>query len=109
MNHVDELVAELLTNTGALGVWLLGRMEVANNQLQNQVIASAVKDSSISPPLKVMIEGETYFDFVDRQIFADRVVGTTLVFVFDDRSSLALIKLRVRHAREAIEHALATR
>src|SRR3954471_19692419 len=103
MNRVDEIIAELLTNSAALGVWLLGRMVVVNNQHQNEVLAGAVKEASIKPPMKLLIESETYFDFLDRQIFADRIGEASLVFVFDDRSSLGLIRLRVRQTREAIE------
>jgi hypothetical protein len=109
MTRVDEIIAELLTNTAALGVWLFGRMVVANNQHQSEMLAGAVKDSSIKPPMKLVVESETYFDFVDRQIFADRIGEATLLFIFDDRSSLGLIRLRVRQAKEAIEQALAAR
>ncbi len=103
---MDEIIGELLANTGALGVWLLGPMIVSNNQHQNEVLAGAVKDPSIKPPMKVLLEGETYLDLVERQIFATRVGSAVLVFVFDDRSSLGLIRLRVRNAQEALERAL---
>jgi hypothetical protein len=109
MNRVDEIVAELLANTGALGVWLLGAMVVANNQHQNEVLAGAVKDPSIKPPMKILVGSETYFDFVERQIFAEPIGQATLVFVFDDRSSLGLIRLRVRNAKDAIARGLAAR
>lgn len=109
MNSVDEIVAELLANTGALGVWLLGAMLVADNQHQNEVLAGAVQDPSIKRPMKLMVEGETYFDFVEWQLFAQPIGKATLVFVFNDRSSLGLIRLRVRNAKEAIERALAGR
>ncbi len=87
MSRMDELVAELLGNTGALGVWLLGTMVIAHNQHQNEVLAGAVKDPSIKPPMKVLVESETYFDFVERQIFAEPIGRATLVFVFDDTAS----------------------
>lgn len=50
MNVVDEIIAKLLLDTNALGVWLLGPMMIANNQYQNEVLAAAVTDSSIEPP-----------------------------------------------------------
>ena len=106
---VDEIVADLLASTNALGVWLLGRMVVVDNQHQNEVLAGAVGDSSVKPPLKLMIESEAYFDFVDRQIFATRIGGATLLFIFNDRSSWGLIRLRVRQAEETIRQALAAR
>lgn len=109
MSWVDEIVAELLANTGALGVWLLSAMLVADNQHQNEVLAGAVQDPSIKRPTKLMVEGETYLDFVEWQLFAQPIGNATLVFVFNDRSSLGLIRLRVRNAKEAIERALATR
>lgn len=110
MSRVDELVAELLTNTGALGVWLLGSTVVQDNQPRNQVLAAAVKgDSAVKPPAKIVVEAETYFDFIDWQLYAERIGGATLVFIFDDRSSLGLIRLRVRHAKDAIKRALDTR
>jgi hypothetical protein len=109
MNRVDEIIAELLASTGALGVWLLGRMVVVDNQHQNEVLAGAVKDSSIKPPMKLMIESETYFDFIDRQIFAKRIGEATLLFIFDDKSSLGLIRLRLRQAEEMMRQALAAR
>lgn len=62
---MDEIVAELLANTGALGVWLVGAMLVADNQHQNEVLAGAAHDPSIKRPTKLMVEGETYFDFVE--------------------------------------------
>lgn len=40
---------------------------------------------------------------------AQPIGKATLVFVFNDRSSLGLIRLRVRNAKEAIERALAAR
>ncbi|MGE5186244.1 MAG: hypothetical protein ACM31C_29520 [Acidobacteriota bacterium] len=104
---MDDIVAELLATTGALGVWVLGAMVVANNEQHNEVLAAAAKDPSIRPPMKVLLESEAYFDFVDRQIFAAPLSSAILVIAFDDRSSLGLIRLRVRHAKEAIERALA--
>lgn len=59
--------------------------------------------------MKLMVEGETYFDFVEWQLFAQLIGKATLVFVFNDRSSLGLIRLRVRNAKEALECALAAR
>lgn len=109
MNRVDEIIAELLRDTNALGVWLLGAMVVENNQHRNEVIGGASKDATFKPPMKVLIESETYFDFVQTQVFAEPIGGATLVFLFDDRSSLGLIRLRVRHAKDAIKLALAAR
>lgn len=109
MNRVDEIVSELLTSTAALGVWLLGGKVVVNNQPRNEVLAGAVKDSSVKPPLNLFIQGETHADFADWQLFADRIGAASLVVVFDDRSSLGLIRLRVRQAKQAIEQALADR
>lgn len=82
-------------------------VDCAINQHQNEQLAGAVRDSSVKPPLKLMIEREAYFDFVDRQIFATRIGGATLLFIFDDKSSLGIIKLRVRQAEETIRQALA--
>ena len=84
---MDQIVAGLLGNTGALGVWLLGRTVIAHNQHQNEVLAGAVKDPSIKPPVNILVESETYFDFAERQIFAEPIGRATVVFVFDDRSS----------------------
>jgi predicted regulator of Ras-like GTPase activity (Roadblock/LC7/MglB family) len=143
MTVVDEIIAKLLLDTNALGVWLLGPMPIANHQYQNDVPAAAVKDSSIKPalkvvvesetylvasnqdqsdvlaaavksssikpPLKVVVESEAYLDFVDRRIFALPIGPAVLVVVFDEQSSLGLIRLRVRRAREAIVAALAAR
>jgi hypothetical protein len=104
-----ELLADLLGNTGALGVWLLGPGVVVDNQHHAEVIAGAVKQPSVKPPVMVWIEGETHIDFGERQVFAQRIGAATLVVVFDDGASLGLIRLRVRHARDAIERALAER
>ena len=106
---MDEIVADLLSNTDALGVWLLGDPVVQDNQPRNQVLAAAVKDASIKPPAKVVVDAETYLDFVDWQLFAEPIGKATLVFIFDDRSSLGLIRLRVRQAKDAIRRALGTR
>jgi len=103
MDRVDEIVAELLRDTNALGVWLLGAIVIADNQQHNEVIAFAVADPSIKPPMKVLIESETYFDFVRTQLFAEPIGRAALVFVFDDRSSLGLVRLRIHHARDAIK------
>lgn len=107
MTAVEEIVAELLASTNALGVWLLGAMVVENNQQHNKVLARAVRDPSVKPPLKVFIEGETYFDFGQTQMVAEPIGRATLVLVFDDQSSLGLVRLRLRHARDAIKLALA--
>lgn len=106
---MDEIFTDLLGTTGALGVWLLGTSVVADNEHKNEILAGAVKDPSIKPPMKALVESEMYFDFVEMQIFAAPIGRATLVFVFDDRSSLGLIRLRVRHAKDAIERALAAR
>lgn len=105
---MDEIVAELLANTNARGVWLFGRMVIVDNQYQNEILAAAVKDSSTKPPLKLVVHGETSLDFVDWQLFAEPIGRATLVFIFDDTSSLGLIRLRVRDAKDAIQRALTT-
>ncbi len=101
---MDEIIGALLTDTYALGVWLLGSN--ANKMHHGDVLAAAVTDPSLKPPRTVFVESETYFDFEDRRIFAQPIGPATLVFVFDDRSSLGLIRLRVRTAREALEREL---
>lgn len=105
---MDELVAQLLESTAARGVWLLGGMVVRDNEHRNVVLAGATTDPSLEPPTRIMIEGEIYLAIDGRQIFAELIGGATLVIVFDDRSSHGLIRLRVRHAREAIARAIAT-
>lgn len=108
MTIVDEIIAELLHNTAARGVFLLGGIAITDNQQRNVVLARAVSEPSIKPPARIMIESETYLDIDERQIFADRIGSATLVIVFDGRSSHGLVRLRVRHARDAIARALAT-
>lgn len=85
---VDETMAELLAKTAALGVWLFGP--------RGDVIAGAVKDSSIEAPMAVSITGVTYFG--ERHIYAEPLGSKILVFMFDDRPSLGLIRLGVRKA-----------
>lgn len=104
---MDEALTKLLLDANALGVWVFGPMVVSDNQYQNEVLASAVKDPSTKPPVKLMIQSETYLDFVDWQIFAWPIGTATLVVLFDEQSSLGLIRLRARNARAAIERALA--
>jgi hypothetical protein len=109
MSRLEEIVAELLDSTKALGVWLLGGRIVEDNQGRDDLLAGAVSDPSAMPPTTVRIEGETWLEFVDRQIFAERVGRATLVIVFDGHTSVGLIRLRIRQAKDAIESALATR
>ncbi len=101
---MDEIIAALLADTYALGVWLLGSS--ANKMHHGEVLAGTVKDPSIKPPRMVFVESETYLDFEDPRIFAQPIGPVTLLFVFDDESSLGLIRLRVRNAREALEREL---
>jgi hypothetical protein len=96
---VQELVADLLGSTNALGVWLMER---------DAVLAGAVRDSSITPP-RVRVDGETWIEIGGTQVFAELIGRATLVFLFDDTSSCGLIRLRVRHAKDAIQRALASR
>jgi hypothetical protein len=98
---VEEIVSKLLADTAALGVWLLGD--------QSEMLTSAVQDDSIKPPIKAVVGGETYLEFVDTQIFAIPLEGATLVILFNDRSSLGLIRLRVIRVKAAIQQALAQR
>lgn len=109
MARMDEIVAELLADSGALGVWLIGATAIAKQPHPSGVLAAAVTDASIASPAQVCVEGETFFAFGDRKIFAEPIGGATLVIVFDDRSSLGLIRIRVRNAKQAIERALAAR
>jgi len=109
MMLVDEIIATLRLNTNALGVWLLGPMVIANNQYQNDVLAAAVENSSIKPPLNAVVTSETQLDFEDRGIYAMPIGPAILVVVFDEQSSMGLIRLRVRHVMKAIEAALAAR
>jgi len=104
---MHEALTKLLLDANALGVWVFGPMVILDNQYQNEVLGSAVKDPSIKPPTKLMIQSETYLDFGDWQVFAWPIGTATLVVVFDDQSSLGLIRLRARIARPAIERALA--
>jgi hypothetical protein len=99
MNSVDEIIAELQAKGAALGVWLFG---------PGGVISGAVKDPSIKAPMDFKIKGVTYFDFGERQIWAEPIgqTNTTLVLLFDNRPSLGFIRLRLRHAEKAIKEAL---
>ena len=105
---MDEIVEQLLRETAALGVWLLGEMTVTNNRQHNVVLAGAVREPSIKPPDRIMLESETYLEIDGRQLHAVRIGRATLVILFDDRSSFGLIRLRVRHAKDAIVRAVAT-
>lgn len=82
-------------------------MVVLGNDPQNVVLASAVTDPSILPPATITVESEIFGQHGDHQLFAERIGGVLLVVVFDERSSLGLIRLRVRRAREAIKQVLA--
>lgn len=104
---MDQIVAELLAGTGALGVWLLGPMVVVGNEPQNVVLASAVTDPSLLPPATILVEDWTCVHHGDHQLFAEAIGGVLLVVMFDERSSLGLIRLRVRRARDAISRVLA--
>lgn len=104
---MDEALTKLLLDANALGVWVFGPMVVSDNQYKNDVLGRAVRDPSTRPPVKLMIQSETYLDFGDWQVFAWPVGTATLVVVFDEQSSLGLIRLRARNARPAIERALA--
>ena len=91
-------MAELLAKAEALGVWLFGP--------NGDVISATVKDPSIKAPKAVSITGVTHFDFGDRYVYAELLGSKTLVFMFDHRPSLGLIRLGVRKAEKAIEEAL---
>lgn len=107
---MQEIVAELLRSTGALGVWLLGPMRGTDPQ---ELLASAVQNgTTLKPPTKFILDSDGYaiFVFEDTTFFAQRVghATTTIVVALDNRASLGLIRLRVRNATEAIESALAS-
>lgn len=107
---MQEIVADLLGSTGALGVWLLGAMRGTAPQ---KLLASAVHDTTtLKPPAKFILDSDGYaiFVFEDTTFFAQRIghATTTIVVAFDNRSSLGLIRLRVRNASHAIESALAS-
>jgi hypothetical protein len=93
---VQQILEDLLASTNAMGVWLLER---------DDVIAGAAKDLSAAPP-RVRVEGETWIEIAGTQVFAQPIGRATLVFVFDDKSSVGLIRLRVRHAKAAIQREL---
>lgn len=83
-------------------------MVITDNLQHNVVLAGAATDPSIKAPVRIMIESERYLAIDERQIFAERIGSATLVIVFDDRSSHGLVRLRARHARDAIARAIAT-
>lgn len=111
--RIDEILDELLVSTGALAVWLLGTATIVDNQLQNPVLAGAVQDPSITPPAKVFVANDFVAnDFFgepsdDRSLFAQPIGRAIVVVIFDDRSSLGLVRLRIRRSTGAIEAALA--
>lgn len=67
--RIDEILDELLVNTGALAVWVLGTATIVNNQLQNRVLAVAVKDPSITLPAKVFVAD----DFVANNFYGETI------------------------------------
>jgi hypothetical protein len=109
MLRVEEIIGGLLASTAARGVWFLGGTVIRDNRPQNEVIASAAHDDSVTAPVIAKVETEMYFDFREWKLFAYRIGAATLVFVFDDGSSLGLIRLRVRQESEAIKTALSLR
>lgn len=96
----QPLVDELLASTSALGVWLLGAP--AGNEGRSAMIAAAVQSPDITAPQQLIVNGEVYLGFADRKIFAQNLGGVVIVVVFDDRSSLGLIRLRVRNSAHAL-------
>ena len=98
MSIVQQIVEDLLGSTNALGVWLMKG---------DKVLAGAVKDPSITPP-RVHADSEIWIELAETQVFAEPLGGAMLVLVFDDKSSFGLIRLRVRHAKDAIKSELAS-
>ena len=91
---MDEIVAHLLANTNALGVWLMKGVTA---------VASATRDASVTMP-RVHVAGETAIELGDTHLFAFPIRGLTLVVVFKTfESSLGLVRLRVKQAQQAIE------
>jgi hypothetical protein len=93
---VDEIVAQLLFEAQAQGVWLLKG---------EHVFAAATADASVTPP-RVWVDGEAFIELNGVQLFASPIRGATLVVVFDKRSTLGLVRLRVKQAHKALENAL---
>jgi len=104
---MDQIIARLLLDTGALGVWLLGPVTIDGNRDTCELLASAIADASIAPPVKVVVQSETYFDFGERKVFALPVGAATLVVVFSERTSLGVVRLRAIKAKVALQHVLA--
>jgi hypothetical protein len=102
---LDAIVAGLLADTAALGVWLLSGPKL--DEPSEHVLARAVREPSIQPPRITDIENEPLiFGVADHGAYAERIGAAVLVIAFDDRTSLGLIRLRARKAREAIATAV---
>lgn len=69
------------------------------------VFAAATADATVTVP-RVYVQGETVIELGDMQLLAEPVRGFTLVVLFNQRSTLGLVRLRVHKARRAIEQAI---
>jgi hypothetical protein len=82
-------------------------VNIDDNRDGCELLASAVRDASVAAPVKIVVQGETYFDFGERKIFALPVAAATLVVVFGERTSLGLVRLRAIKAKAALQRVLA--
>jgi hypothetical protein len=89
---VQKIVEDLVQDANVLGAWVI------NGQHE---LAGAAKDPSMKTP-RAYADSEAWVEVGSTQVFLQPVGSVMLVVLFDNGSSLGLVRLRVRKAKEAI-------
>jgi len=102
-DDLEAALASLLDDAAAEGVWVLRRTKLGDNEPFDDVIASALRELSIDPPRITKLESDPLMFGIDGLgVYAESIGASLLVISFAERTSLGLVRLRVRKAREAI-------
>ncbi len=106
--ELQRIVAGLLEDTAARGVWVLVRGTNGSEESFDQELAGATREPSIKPPRITRIDDEPlFYGEGEHGVFAQRIGAAVLVVAFDEATSLGLIRLRARKAHGDIATAIA--
>lgn len=89
---MQRIVEDLLEDANVLGAWVI------NGQHE---LAGAAKDPSIKTP-RAYADSEAWVEVGSTQVFLQPIGSVMLVVLFDSKSTLGLVRLRVKKAKEAI-------
>lgn len=86
------IVEDLVEKSNALGAWIVNG---------HHELAAATKDPSVPTP-RAYADGEAYLELGGMQVLVQPVGSVLLIVMFEKASSLGLVRLRVKQAKEAL-------